>query len=300
MWGKMARRTVVGRLLLSFALVVLSLGALARYAIPPDWGANALLHPYRHHATLTPGSVGLPEEDLTVTVEPGVELRGWLVPAAAAPRRGLILWLHGVADSRASGVGIAQRFHRQGFDVAAFDARAHGESGGAFCTYGYYEKHDVPKLLDALGARGADATHTVLMGMSMGAAIALQAAPHESRVRGVIAMAPFSTLWLASYERKPYVMSDFTFRASVRRAEEIAQFRVDDVAPIQSAAQLSVPVLLIHGEQDDETPPAHSQRIYAAAASPRKRILIVPGATHRDLLATEKPWQEIQKFLDEL
>src|SRR5262249_20192336 len=155
-----------------------------------------------------------------------------------------------------------------------FDARAHGDSGGEFCTYGYYEKHDVPKLLDALASRGVHVTHTVLMGMSMGASVALQAAPDEPRVRGVIAMAPFATLWLASYERKPYVMSDYAFRASVRKAEEIAQFRIDEVAPAEAVKRLSVPLLLIHGENDDETPPAHSQRIYAAAASAQKRILI--------------------------
>jgi pimeloyl-ACP methyl ester carboxylesterase len=205
--------------------------------------------------------------------------------------------MHGVADSRGSGVGFAQRYTAEGWDVAAFDARAHGDSGGEFCTYGYYEKHDVPKVLDALAGHGVNAAHTVLMGMSMGASVALQAAPDEPRVRGVIAMAPFSTLWLASYERKPYVMSDYTFRASVRRAEEIAQFRVDDVAPAEAVKRLSVPLLLIHGEKDDETPPAHSQRIYANAASAQKRILIVPGATHRDLLSTPAPWGEIQTFL---
>src|SRR5215468_7812922 len=180
---------------------LVALLGLARCAIPPDWGANALLHPYRRHATQNPRDVGLGEEDLAVTVAPRVELRGWLVRAKTPPSRGLIVWMHGVADSRGSGVGFAQRYTAEGWDVAAFDARAHGDSGGEFCTYGYYEKYDVPKLLDALASRGVNVTHTVLMGMSMGASVALQAAPDEPRVRGVIAMAPFSTLWLASYER---------------------------------------------------------------------------------------------------
>jgi uncharacterized protein len=277
-------------------MALVAAATLVRCAIPPDWGANALLHPYKHLAAQNPRDLGLAQEDLTVAVDNGVDLRGWLVRSSGA-RRGLILWLHGVADSRSSGVGFAQRYAKQGFDVAAFDARAHGDSGGAYCTYGYYEKHDIPKLLDALAARGADASHTILMGMSMGASIALQAAPDEPRVRGVIAMAPFSTLWLASYERKPYIMSDYTFRASIRRAEEIASFKIDDVAPVEAVKRLAVPLLLIHGEKDDETPPAHSQRIYAAATTPKKKLLIVPGATHRNLLSTAEPWQVIDGFL---
>ena len=277
-------------------VALVAVATLVRCAIPPDWGANALLHPYKHVAGQNPRDIGLPEEDLAVTVDSGIELRGWLV-RASGPHRGLLLWLHGVADSRASGVGFAQRYAKQGFDVAAFDARAHGDSGGDFCTYGYYEKHDIRKLLDALAAHGVDASQTILFGMSMGAAVALQSAPDEPRVHGVIAMAPFSTLWLASYERKPYVMSDFTFRASVRRAEEIAKFKVDEVAPVEAVKRLSVPLLLIHGEKDDETPPAHSQRIYAAATTAKKQLLIVPGATHRNLLSTAEPWKAIDAFL---
>jgi pimeloyl-ACP methyl ester carboxylesterase len=282
----------------AFLLIAL---ALAGCGIPPDWGANALLHPYRHHATRGPRDVGLSEEDLAVTVAPGIVLRGWLVRASAdAPRRGLLLYLHGVADTRASGTGLAKRFSRQGWDVAAFDARAHGDSGGELCTYGFFERADLPKLLDALGAQGVDVSRTALLGMSMGAAMALQAAPDEPRVRGVIALASFATLWQAAYERKPYIMSDAAFRASVRRAEEIARFRIEDVAPVVSVKRLAVPLLLIHGERDGETPPEHSRRILAAAAPDRTRLVLVPGVGHRDLLSTEEPWREIETFLQSL
>jgi dipeptidyl aminopeptidase/acylaminoacyl peptidase len=39
---------------------------------------------------------------------------------------------------------------------------------------------------------------------------------------------------------------------------------VDDVSPVRAAARITVPVLLIHGAADVETPPAHSERVRAA------------------------------------
>jgi pimeloyl-ACP methyl ester carboxylesterase len=57
-----------------------------------------------------------------------------------------------------------------------------------------------------------------------------------------------------------------------------------------------VPVLLIHGAADRETPPAHSQRIFNVLNSP-KRLLLVPGAGHNDVLAGPEVWQEIESWI---
>lgn len=110
-------------------------------------GANAILHPYRRRATVAPV---IPFEDFAF-VNDGVTLRGWRF-RGSRPRRGLIVYLHGVADNRQSGLGFAQRFVPQGFDVAAYDSRAHGDSGGDACTYGFHEKEDLSRALDALQA----------------------------------------------------------------------------------------------------------------------------------------------------
>ena len=42
-----------------------------------------------------------------------------------------------------SGLLLAKVLHEHHFNVMIYDSRAHGESGGKYCTYGYYEKHDV-------------------------------------------------------------------------------------------------------------------------------------------------------------
>jgi fermentation-respiration switch protein FrsA (DUF1100 family) len=46
-------------------------------------------------------------------------------------------------------------------------------------------------------------------------------------------------------------------------------------------------------ERDRETPAAHSRRIYDALRQPR-RLLLVPGADHNDVLRGEEVWREIR------
>ena len=262
------------------------LGALTAACLPPEWGANAILHPTRHAPV---GGADLPHEDVLFLSE-GLWLKGWLF-RATAPRRGLIVYLHGVADNRRSGVGLARRFVPKGYDVLAYDSRAHGESEGRDCTYGFYEKRDLPRALDAVRADRA-----VLFGASLGAAVALQAAPDEPRVRGVIAQSSFSDLEIVIRERAPWIATRAEVDEALAIAEKRGHFKVAGVSPREAAARIHVPVLLIHGLEDRETPTAHSQKIYDALAGPR-RLLLVPGAGHNDALGSADVWREIEAWL---
>jgi pimeloyl-ACP methyl ester carboxylesterase len=120
---------------LAAAVVVAALAA----CMPPSWGAGALLHPGR---TIVAAAPALPHREVAFESE-GVTLRGWLFPARAPSRGATIVYLHGSGDNRASGVWMAEDLVADGFDVLAYDSRAHGASGGAACTYGWYEKRDL-------------------------------------------------------------------------------------------------------------------------------------------------------------
>ena len=266
--------------------VVVLTGAFISACLPPQWGANALLHPTRHAFV---GSADLPHQDISFRSD-SLLLKGWLF-RAAEPRRGLIVYLHGVADNRRSGLGVARRFVPKGYDVLAYDSRAHGQSEGEACTYGFYEKYDLARALDAVGADRA-----VLFGSSLGAAVALQAAPEDPRVRGVIAQSSFSDLEAVARERAPWFATGAEIGEALAIAERRAHFRTADVSPRKAAARILIPVLLIHGLLDHETPPAHSRRIYRALTGPR-RLLLVPDTGHDDVLGSEDVWREIEAWL---
>ena len=255
--------------------------------ISPKIAAGGLLYPSRHSVkgAIPPGceNRNFQGDDLT--------LRGWHC-GAIGKRRGTIVYLHGVADNRGSSVGVIQRFVPRGFDVVAYDSRRHGESPGNVCTYGFVEKRDLRRVVDGLSAGPV-----VLIGSSLGAAVALQAGS-DPRVAAVVAAESFSDLRTVVTERAPWFLPRPIIRQALIVAEQRGRFLVDAVSPVQAARTISAPVLLIHGAEDKETAPAHSQRIFDALAGPR-RLLLVPGAGHNQSLYGPGVWGEVERWIED-
>jgi pimeloyl-ACP methyl ester carboxylesterase len=252
----------------------------------PTLGANGLLHPNRR-------AMGTGSRDAHPTLNfagADVTLAGWHIPARS-PRRGTVVYLHGVADNRGSALTAAQRFPDRGFDVVAYDSRAHGESGGDFCTYGFNEKRDLRRVIDRI-----EGGPVVVIGSSLGAAVGLQAAAEEPRIRAVVAAESFSDLRTVASERAPWFFTAGAIRRSFALAEQLGDFQVEEVSPVAAAARIQVPVFLIHGAIDRETPPDHSRRIFDALGGP-KRLLILEGAGHNQTLQLST-WTEIENWLD--
>jgi pimeloyl-ACP methyl ester carboxylesterase len=266
---------------LAVAALCLSLAGCA----PSSWAASALLHPARRAVDRNPAG---PVETFTVDGG-GVSIKGWRFAAAAEPR-GTLVFLHGVADNRGSGIGIAERFTALGFEVIAYDSRAHGDSTGDACTYGYYEKRDLSRVLDAARARPI-----VVLGHSLGAAVALQTAADDDRISSVVAIETFSDLRTVARERAPFVLTSGMIARAFAEAETRGAFKVDDVSPVAAAARIRVPVLLVHGAADRHTKADHSRRVFDALAGP-KRLIIVPNAGHNGSLNREV-WAEIEKWI---
>ncbi len=279
----MSPRTVTRVALVLGASLALLFG-VGLLVLPPI-GANALLHPLRRPMTVRAPD-GCREQPFRGR---DVSLQGWTCEGRS-PRRGTLVYLHGVADNRASSLGIIRRFAALGFDVIAYDSRAHGDSGGDACTYGYFEKDDLRRVLDSL-APGP----IVLVGNSLGASVALQEAANDSRVKAIVAISPFSDLRTIATERAPVVFVPGIIDLAFGRAEADGHFQVDAVSPVAAARSIAAPVLLVHGEKDVDTRPAHSVRILAALTG-TKRLLVVPAAGHNDALPGAL-WDEIERWI---
>jgi len=256
--------------------------------VAPSVAAGGLLYPQRHAVTaaIPPGCENRDFEG------EGLTLRGWSC-AAIGRRRGTIVYLHGIADNRGSSAGVVPRFTPRGFDVIAYDSRRHGESPGEVCTYGFVEKRDLRRVIDGLQGQSP-----VLIGTSLGAAVALQEAASDPRIAAVIAAEPFSDLRTVATERAPWFLPPPVIRKAFMVAEQRGGFLVDAVSPAQAARAIKAPVLLIHGAEDTDTPPAHSQRIFDALTGPR-RLILVPNAAHNQSLYGPGVWTEIERWIDE-
>ena len=265
--------------------VALVLGMLAAGCVPASWGADRLLYPKRRPAVASP----VASFEAVEFEGDGVKLAGrWF---HTRDKRGTVVFLHGMSDNRASGGDITDHFVARGFEVITYDSRAHGESEGEACTYGYYEKKDLERVLDRVEARPI-----VVMGFSMGAAVALQAAAVDRRINAVVAVSPFSDLRTIAEERAPFFATRHDIDTVFKLAEQRANFRADEVSPLAAAVHITVPALIIHGARDRKTQPDHSERIFAALQAP-KELILVPNRGHRRPL-TEDVWREIDAWLD--
>ncbi len=267
-------------------LLLMAGAGICASCVPPSWGAEALIHPSRHPVRRVPTR----EYENVVFTNGDIALKCWLFRSER--KRGTAIYLHGVGDNRQSGIGIADHFVPKGYDVLLYDSRAHGESGGSFCTYGFYEKFDLSKIINSISAQPI-----ILFGVSMGAAVALQTTARDPRISAVIAVACFSDLRSAAMRRAPFFMTKAKVEQAFRLAEAEAQFVIDDVSPAQIASMITTPVLLVHGAADRETPASDSQRIYTALNG-RKQLVLVPGKGHNDSVNGET-WNEIDSWVEQ-
>lgn len=213
----------------------------------------------------------------------GARLKAWYFPGA---RRDAVILLHGVADSRRGMSGHARMLLTDGYSVLAPDSRGHGESGGEPFSYGVRERQDVARWVDWL-ARQQHATRIFGLGASMGAAILLQTLPVEPRILAAVAECPFATFREVAYHRIAQASGMPPWLGHVLAAPVTEQaflytnvrfgINLNHSSPRDALRQTKAPVLFIHGAEDTNIPPSHSEDL---ARLSKSEVWIVPRAHH--------------------
>lgn len=248
---------------LSLTLTFLALG----YA-----SVNHVLHPPRivpPGYTLVEKNVRFDQVDLLT--QDGIRLTAWYTQ----PRNGAVILLaHGYGDNRPE--WVYAMLAKSGYGVLAWDARAHGESGGDTSTIGYFEVLDVKAALKyALAQPGVE--HVGAWGGSMGAATMLRAAAQFKQIEAVVADSSFASLdeefdFLVPYPLiNPMAKGFFSLQTSVN---------FDSDSPLQVIAEISPrPVYIIQGSADAVASPTSAQELFDAAQEPRY-LWIKEGVAH--------------------
>lgn len=260
---------LVGFLLAGGAFVALSLLSFALVVRPP-----------RIAVALTPADVSLRVESITIDAADGARMAGWFVARPGAP---LVVLLHGYPADKADLLPLADALAPR-FGVLLLDLRSFGASGGRVTTLGYRERRDLQRALDWLEARGIGPLG--VFGLSLGGAVALLTAAEDPRIRAVAAYAPFADLrevardlyahyWLL---RDPFVRL-LRFWARLFLGADITR-----PSPLEAAARLRVPVLLVHSREDEQIPFRHAERLERALADNRAaEFVFPPRGLHGDL-----------------
>lgn len=211
----------------------------------------------------------------------GYDLNGFFLPAEGSKKAVIIS--HGITYTLFGSVKYIDLFLKRGYSVLIYDLRNHGLSGGSNTTFGYIEKHDLNGvmdwLVDLLGPGGKVGT----MGESMGAAISIQHAAIDPRVAFVISDCSFSDLTeQLKYRLKQELhLPPFPFiHLASFFSGLISWMTFDRVSPVRDIAEISAPVLLIHGQNDTYIPPQMCHVLYDAKKTGVRKLYLAPNAGH--------------------
>lgn len=263
------------RVLAIFGLIYVTVSAIGGYFL-----VEGALHPSKREltdqtfrrATVIATQVNASLKEVSIHATDGIILKAWYFDEASDSNKTVILF-HGLGDNRKGMIGYVQLFLRNGYNVLTPDWRAHGESGGDFATYGIKEKDDVTSWINWLQS-STDSKKYYALGESYGAAILLQSLENENRICAAAAESSFATFREAAYDRGGQLIgtSDFAGRTMFFPAIEAAfwtaswkySFDFSEISPLKSLAVTKTPVLLIHGDVDNNIPVRHSRLMYSS------------------------------------
>lgn len=226
----------------------------------------------------------------------GVPLSSALfVPPGPGPHPGLVV-CHGMPagpqpEAGASahvgdGLGypaLAEWCAWEGFATVIFNFRGTGESGGNFHHLGWAQ--DLEAMVSWMRQKPeVDPARIVLLGSSLGAAVAIYVAAHRQDVAGLVSFASPATMGPRQQPAEAVerlrgmgVIRDPDFPPSL---EEWAQ-EGQRLSPVEWVGMVAPrPLLLLHGDADDVVSPENVYALFEKAGEP-KEIQLLTGVGHR-------------------
>ena len=187
--------------------------------------------------------------------------------------------------------------------ILLVDQRAHGDSEGRYITFGIHERRDCAAWAAYIAARFGPSHKIVLDGMSMGAATVMMASAESlpENVVGVIADCGYSSPLdiLRHAGNNMHLPLPLVMPAVLLLCRKVAHFDPCETDAMRAVAASHLPLLLVHGRDDDFVPYAMGKALFAAASEP-KAMVSVEGAGHglSFLVSPETVLAALTEFFD--
>lgn len=195
---------------------------------------------------------------------------------AAAPGDPVILFFHGNGEIASDYDDLAPVYRKLGLSLFVVDYRGYGVSTGrpsasALIADALAVAERAP---EAVAAHGLSPARWLVMGRSLGSAAALAVAAEAK------AGPAFSGLVIESGFADTLAL--------IRRLGGALPPGVEDARDgfgnLHRIARVTIPTLIIHGEEDWIIPFSDGQSLFEASGAADKRLLPIPGAGHNDLM----------------
>lgn len=192
-----------------------------------------------------------------------------------------VIYLHGNCSSRIEAMDVLQVVLSRDMMLCCLDLSGSGHSEGEFISLGHFEEQDLKVLIQHLRSLGV--TYLGLWGRSMGAATSILRAAEDWSIGAIVLDSPFSSLPVVAQELVnskipiPEFMMNMALSRVRREILERANFDIEDLLPIRSAARARSPALFATAEDDDFILPHHTYDIHRAWGSEMTKLVTFDG-----------------------
>lgn len=242
-------------------------------AILGDRGGDSLFYLPTRDQPQTPARWNFAYEDVNFKSADGTALHGWFLPARGAAPKATVVFSHGNSGSLGHHIGFVMWLVEAGYHVFMYDYRGFGKSGGSVDRRGMID--DVQAAFRYVATRrDVDATRLVSFGHSMGGAKSITALAEEkpNGLRAVIADGTFACY----QDMARHFAGDLGVNITTKQW-----------SPEAHVAGLSpVPLLIVHGSNDEVVPFAQGNRLHEVAVNP-KTLFKVEQGRHGDALSRD-------------
>ena len=224
---------------------------------------RSMLFPIPTTERTAPAAAELPEaEEHVLTTSDGEKVIVWHVPPR--PGRNVVLFFPGNGDFLAGRVSRFKGITVDGTGLVALSYRGYAGSTGAPSEDGLFRD---AAAAYAFATEHYDPRRIVAWGFSLGTGVAVAIASER----------PLGKLILEA----PYT-STVDVAASLFRFAPIRLLMRDQFHSDERIARVTVPLLIMHGTDDQAIPIAFGERLFALAHEP-KQLVRLPGGGHEDL-----------------
>lgn len=239
----------------------------------------------------------------------GLKLRAYFV-AAPEGGAGTVILAQGYSGNGKQLSAFGRFYYEDfGFNVLMPHARSHGSSEGRYSGFGWLERLDYLRWAGWARERRPGA-RIVLHGLSMGGAAVMMAAgesPLPPELGAVIDDCGYTSM---EEELRHQMKARFHFagssllKAASRVCRRKAGYSFEEVSSVGQLRKSRLPLLVIHGEEDNFVPFAMAKVLFDASPLPpeRKEYYPVPGAAHGEAFTAnpEMYKKRVAQFLEKV
>ena len=241
--------------------------------------SSMIISPPRFLGTITPDVYGLKYEEVEFMTDDAIQIKGWFIRNRSS--KATIILLHGFAVDKSDLLDVALFLFKNDFSVLLFDFRAHGYSGGKYCSLGYFEKMDLRAAVNFLKEKGDK--RIGCLGFSMGGTVALLEASINQHILAIVSDSGYLSFKSAvrDFAKAYYHAPEYPFiPPAVWTAGKRLGINPNYVDLTLCVGKISPrPIFIIHGRDDKEIALINGLKTYEYAKEP-KEIWVVEETGH--------------------